>query len=359
MKIGISGPNSTIGVCVCVCVNTHTGMILYEELISLPRLLQAWESFRREKTNKHDVQIFSLNLEDNLFDLHTGLKQKTYRHSGYEAFWVNDPKRRHIHKACVTDRVLHHLLYTYLYELFNPVFIHDSYSCRVGKGTHKGVERLVYFARKESHNYTRECWALQFDVKQFFASADHEVLKKLLAKRITDSDILNLIAQVINSFHTQDALGTGIPLGNLTSQIFANIYLHQLDIYVKHELKAKFYARYADDGIVLSSSKEWLIALIFPIGDFLQKELKLSLHPRKLRIRKLSWGIDFLGYIVLPHYVLPRTRTKLRLLKRIYAIGKHDDAEPMVQSYLGYLSHANSHRLQEMVRHIAYEKMAK
>ncbi|MDP2631822.1 MAG: reverse transcriptase domain-containing protein [Candidatus Uhrbacteria bacterium] len=330
-------------------------MILYEELISLPRLLQAWESFRREKTNKHDVQIFSLNLEDNLFALHTALKQKNYRHSWYEAFWVNDPKRRHIHKACVTDRVLHHLLYTYLYELFDPIFIHDSYSCRVGKGTHKGVERLVYFARKESRNYTRECWALQFDVKQFFASAHHEVLKQLLAKKITDGDILNLIAQVIDSFNTQDAPGTGIPLGNLTSQIFANIYLHELDAYMKHQLKARFYARYADDGVVLSSSKEKLTKLILPIGDFLQKELKLLLHPRKLRIRKLSWGIDFLGYIVLPHYVLPRTKTKRRLLKRIRAIGVHDDAEPMVQSYLGYLSHAQTYRLQNLIKHIMYK----
>lgn len=329
--------------------------MLYEELISLPRLLQAWETFRREKTNKHDVQIFSLNLEDNLFALHTALKQKTYRHSGYDAFWVNDPKRRHIHKACVTDRVLHHLLYTYLYSLFDPIFIYDSYSCRVRKGTHKGVERLAYFTRKESRNFTRECWALQFDIKQFFASAHHEVLKQLLTKKIADQDILNLISQVIDSFHSTASPGRGIPLGNLTSQIFANIYLHELDIYMKHELRTRYYARYADDGVVLSSSKERLLELILPIGNFLQKELKLSLHPRKLRIRKLSWGIDFLGYIVLPRYVLPRTKTKRRLLKRIHAIDKHDDAEPMVQSYLGYLSHASTYRLRGVVKHIAYE----
>jgi len=146
-------------------------MILYEELISLPRLLQAWEAFRKEKTNKRDVQSFSLHLEDNLFALHTELKRQTYRHNNYEAFWMHDPKRRHIHKACVTDRVLHHLLYTYLYELFDPIFIHDSYSCRLGKGTHKGVERLVSFVRKVSTNYTKNCWTLQFDIKQFFASS--------------------------------------------------------------------------------------------------------------------------------------------------------------------------------------------
>lgn len=329
-------------------------MISYDELIALPRLLQAWESFRNEKTNKPDVQIFSLNLEDNLFALHTSLKERTYRHGAYEAFWVHDPKRRHIHKACVTDRVLHHLLYTYLYELFDSTFIHDSYSCRLGKGTHKGVARLVVFTRKESVNYTRDCWSLQFDVKQFFASADHTILKKLLAKRVSDERILNLLSQVINSFHSPGCLGKNIPLGNLTSQIFANIYMHELDVYVKHELKARFYIRYADDGVILSRSREHLAELTVLIGDFLQRHLSLSLHPRKVRIRKLSWGIDFLGYIVLPHYVLPRTKTKRRLLKRIRLVGHSMDANPMIQSYLGYLSHAQAHRLEELVKHLTY-----
>lgn len=330
-------------------------MISYVELIALPRLLQAWDVFRKEKTNKRDVQEFSLHLEDNLFALHNALKRQTYRHGGYESFWVHDPKRRHIHKACVTDRVVHHLLYTYLYELFDPTFIYDSYSCRLGKGTHKGVARLVTFTRKESANYTRDCWALQFDIKQFFGSADHEVLKHLLAKKIADERILSLLSQVIDSFNSTAGLGKGIPLGNLTSQIFANIYMHELDAYMKHVLKARFYIRYADDGVIVDSSKRHLIDLIMPIGDFLQKGLLLSLHPRKVTVRKLSWGIDFLGYIVLPHYVLPRTKTKRRLLKRIRTAGHSESANQMIQSYLGYLSHAEAYRLQILVKHLTYD----
>ena len=338
-----------------MCVNTHTGMILYEELISMPRLLQAWEAFRKEKTNKRDVQVFSLRLEDNLFALHSSLKREMYQHGIYESFWVNDPKRRHIHKACVTDRVLHHLLYSYLYELFDSTFIYDSYSCRLDKGTHKGVERLVTFARKESTNYTKACWALQFDIKQFFASADHAILKQLLIQKISDERILRLLSQVIDSFHSTVGPGKGIPLGNLTSQIFANIYLHELDTYMKHTHKARFYIRYADDGVVLSSSKQHLIEFILPIEDFLQKHLSLSLHPRKVTIRKLSWGIDFLGYIVLPHYVLPRTKTKRRLLKRVREADQSEASNQMIQSYLGYLSHAKAYTLEVLIKHITYE----
>ncbi len=331
-------------------------MISYDELIALPRLLQAWEIFRKEKTNKRDVQAFSLHLEDNLFALHNQLKKETYCHGRYEEFWVQDPKRRHIHKACVTDRVLHHLLYTYLYELFDPSFIYDSYSCRLGKGTHKGVARLVSFARKASVNYTKDCWALQFDIRQFFARADHVILKQLLVKRIADARILTLLSQVIDSFHSDAGFKKGIPLGNLTSQIFANIYLHELDRFIKHELHERFYIRYADDGIILSRSKEHLTELILPISDFLQKYLFLSLHPRKVTVRKLLWGIDFLGYIVLPHYLLPRTKTKRRLLKRIQAAGNSKHANQMVQSYLGYLSHAQTFRLQTAVKHMVYEQ---
>ena len=272
---------------------------------------------------------------------------------------MNDPKRRHIHKAGVTDRVLHHLLYTYLYELFDPTFIYDSYSCRLNKGSHKGVERLVTFTRKASTNYTKDCWGLQFDVKQFFASADHEILKQLLAKRVSDTRILMLLSQVIDSFYSPTDRRKGIPLGNLTSQIFANIYLHELDMYMKHTLKARFYIRYADDGIVAMSSREKLEQFIPSIEAFLQKHLLLSLHANKVTIRKLSWGIDFLGYIVLPHYVLPRTTTKRRLLKRIQTDDASTSTNQMIQSYLGYLAHAQTYRLRILVKHMTYRTTTK
>ena len=146
-------------------------------------LFQAWSEFRKGKSKRSDVQLFERHLEDNLFELHQKLKNKTYRHGGYESFYVQDPKQRHIHKASVADRVIHHLLYTFLYKLFDKSFIYDSYSCRLNKGTHKGVKRLGEFTRKVSKNYTGDFWALKCDVKKFFANVDHSILLKLLEKK--------------------------------------------------------------------------------------------------------------------------------------------------------------------------------
>lgn len=324
--------------------------MMYKELISFPRLVQAWEAFHKGKMGKPDVQTFARRLEDNLFLLHDALERKTYRHSGYSSFWVHDPKQRHIHKACVTDRVLHHLLYTYLYEVFDPTFIYDSYSCRLGKGTHKGVERLVVFTRKVSQNYTRPCWALQFDIQRFFASTDHDILKRLLRRRIQDENVLWLLDEVIDSFHSEMGYGKGIPLGNLTSQVFANIYLHELDCFIKHTVKVHWYIRYTDDGVVVSPSKTLLEELVQPIEDFLRVRFALTLHPRKVTIRKLSWGIDFLGYIVLPHYVLPRTKTKKRLVRRLKERIDLVSLKQSWASYCGYLKHASSFQLREQLK---------
>lgn len=209
----------------------------YSKLISIENLFQAWSEFRKCKRQKRDVQIFERNLEDNLFNLHQELTRKTYRHGGYQDFYVNDPKRRHIHKAEVVDRLVHHLLYKYLYAFFDKSFIYDSYSCRLEKGTHRGVKTLEKFTRIVSKNYTKNCWALKCDIKQFFASVDHKILKDLIKKRINDENTLWLTNQAIDSFSVVAGFIRGIPLGNLISQIFANIYLNELDQFVKHKLK--------------------------------------------------------------------------------------------------------------------------
>ena len=315
----------------------------YEDLISLENIFQAWDEFVKGKRKKKDVMEFHRNLEDNLFKLRKSLKNRTYRHGGYQDFYVHDPKRRHIHKANVEDRIVHHLLYKYLYDISDKSFIFDSYSCRLNKGTHKGVSRLKSFTRKISHNYTRECWALKLDIKKFFASVDHEILLKLLKKRIEDKDILCLLRNVIDSFHTEE--GKGIPLGNLTSQVFANIYLNELDQFVKHILKIKFYIRYADDFIILDSKKDIYYRYTSILAVFLKDNLKLELHPKKISLRNLRWGIDFLGYIVLPHYIFVRTKTKKRMFKKLKEKVVLENFNQSLQSYLGYLSHANTYRL--------------
>ncbi len=339
----------------------------YKELITLSNLFQAWEEFKKGKKKRMDLQVFERNLEDNLFELYLSLKNKTYRHGGYEGFYVNDPKRRHIHKASVNDRIVHHLLYKYLYSVFDKTFIYDSYSCRLNKGTHKGVKRLEKSARIVSKNYTGDCFALKLDIKKFFANVDHRILFELLRKRIKDEDILWLLKEVIESFHAADSHLVsqgqalegcrGIPLGNLTSQIFANIYLNELDQFIKHKLKVKYYLRYADDFIILNSDKRQVYQYTSILVVFLRDNLRLDLHPQKIEIRKLTCGIDFLGYIVLPYYILPRTKTKRRMFRKIaervwqcqYREISDYSLNQTIQSYRGYLKHAKSYKVCEEI----------
>lgn len=325
--------------------------ITYSRLISIDNLFQAWDEFKKGKRWKQDVQKFERNLEDNLFDLQTKLKNKTYRHGSYQDFYVNDPKRRHIHKANIADRIVHHLLYKYLYELFDKNFIHDSYSCRLGKGTHRAVKRLEKFTRIASENYTQDCWALKLDIKRFFENVDHEILINLVAKKVKDKEILWFIGEVLISFNSEVSDGKGIPLGNLTSQVFANIYLNELDQFIKHTLKIKYYLRYADDFIILCQNQDYLYRCIDTLKQLLWERLELELHPRKVILRKLTWGIDFCGHIVLPHCLLARTKTKKRILKKVSDGILSNQA---FQSYLGYFGHASSFRVVENLKNLYF-----
>lgn len=277
-----------------------------------------------------------------MFALHQDLTDETYRHGNYSSFYVTDPKLRLIHKAPVRDRVLHHAIYRILYSIFDKSFIHDSYSCRLKKGTHKAVDRLEYFTRKVSKNYTGRCFVLKCDVKKFFASVDQNILLNLISGKITCTKTNRLIAEIISSFPA------GLPIGNLTSQLFANIYLNEFDQYIKHNLYCRshfsvlgnklklglHYIRYTDDFVIAGNDQTELYKLISEIDYFLQNKLKLGLHPDKVNIRKLSRGVDFLGYVVLPHYRILRTKTKNRMLKRIN--------QKNLASYLGLLRHCKS-----------------
>lgn len=319
---------------------------LYNQISSIEHLFQAWNSFKIGKRHKKDVQRFEVNLENNLFGLHEQLITKTYRHQSYVAFNIYDPKFRHIHKAIVEDRIVHHAVVSVIEPLFDKTFIYDSYSCRVSKGTHKAVERLFVFVRKVSRNYTQSCFALKLDIKKYFASVNHEILLKIICKRVKDPDLLWLIENIIGSFSKT----TGIPIGNLTSQIFANIYLNEMDQFMKHDLKVKYYIRYCDDFIVIANEKKYLEALIPKIQSFLNDRLKLSLHEKKIIIRKLNQGIDFLGYVVLPHYILPRTKTKRRIFKKLKEKIGSENFNQSLQSYLGYLKHANAYKVQQKIK---------
>lgn len=315
---------------------------LYSSIISLDNLFNSWHEFRQGKRSKEDVQEFERKLEDNIFRTYRELKGKTYRHGHYTSFYITDPKLRHIHKAKVGDRIVHHAVYRILYPIFDSSFIHDSYSCRLGKGTHRAVKRLEGFSRKVSRNYTGPCFALKCDIRKFFFSVDHEILLELIKKKVKDEEALDLVNEIIQSFSCGD--GKGVPIGNLTSQLFANVYLDELDQFVKHVLKVKYYLRYCDDFVILSDNIAYLESICRVIERFLQEELKLSFHEDKVTIRKLNQGIDFLGYVVLPYHTVLRTKTKKRMLKRVNEINS--------SSYLGLLKHCNGYKLEKAVEEI-------
>lgn len=312
----------------------------FEDIISIENLLEAWREFIKGKRNKRNIQEFQLNLMGNILDLHHDFAHHTYKHGGYQAFNINDPKPRSIHKATVRDRLLHHAVYRILYPFFDRTFISNSFSCRNDKGTHKAINRFRAFAYKVSKNHTATCWILKCDIKKFFASIDREILLDILKSYIFDMDIIWLLREVLHSFNSSKP-GLGLPLGNLTSQLFANIYMNEFDKFVKHELKAKFYIRYADDFVILSEDAEWLKSIIKPIGDFLRRRLSLELHPDKVFIKTIASGIDFLGWVHFPNHRVLRAATKRRMLKRV----KDSDNPATISSYLGLLKHGNTYKI--------------
>jgi len=324
----------------------------FEDIISIENLLSAWKEFKKGKGNRFDVGEFELRLMDNILELRSDLINHTYKHGGYQAFNVCDPKPRNIHKAGVRDRILHRAIYRILYPFFDRIFVSDSFSCRNNKGTHKAINRFRDFAYKVSKNNTQNCWVLKCDIKKFFASIDHKILLDILRVYIPDGDIIWVLEKIIESFSSV-RVGVGLPLGNLTSQLFANIYMNELDNFVKHKLKAKYYIRYADDFVFLSEDKDWLAGILNSIGDFLNDNLKLDLHPNKIFIKTLNSGVDFLGYVLLPHHRVLRTKTKKRIFKRISQkmgglknnLITKKSFNQTLQSYLGVLKHCNGHKI--------------
>jgi len=305
---------------------------MFEKIISLENLFDAWTEFKKGRVNKKDVAEFEMNLEDHIFRLHEDLKNGAYKHSGYTSFFISDPKRRHIHKALVRDRLLHHAIHRIIEPEWDKTFIFDSWSSRKTKGIHGAVKRWQNFGLKLSHNHTRMLWVLKLDIRKFFAAIDHEILLNILEKRTSDKRLMTLIRDVIDSFTP------GLPLGNLTSQLFANVYLNELDQFIKHELKIIGYIRYADDFILIHPQREMLVGCLEKIKYFLRERLKLDIHPKKIELKSYIGGIDYLGYVCFPHHRVLRTKTKRRMFKRV--------SEKNFSSYNGILQHCRSRKLQ-------------
>ncbi len=322
--------------------NSYTIIPSFDEIVSFKNLFASWREFRKGKSRKEDVAEFELRLIPHLLSLHRDLASGSYRHGGYVHFKVNDSKPRDIHKASVRDRVVHHAVYRALYPYFDQRFIFDSYSCRNDKGTHRALDRFSSSARKEGLNHTRTVWVLKCDAKKFFASINHEVLVAMLRPHIRDTRLMAILREIIDSFSSDDDT-RGIPLGNLTSQLLANVYLNPLDHYIKRTLHAQHYIRYADDFVILSAQKEYLKEVFPPIADFLSNNLRLSLHETTPVLRTVASGIDFLGWVHFIDHRVIRRKTLVKM-RRAFSLNAFPET---IASYLGMLSHGNTARLRD------------
>lgn len=328
---------------------------IFHKIISLQNLFRAWDEFKRGKIKKQDVAGFAVNLEEEIFQLHKNLLAEIYKHGSYHSFYINDPKRRNINKPTVLDRILHHAIHRILESIFEKSFIFDSYSSREGKGMHRAHERFNKFAWKLSRNDTKPVWILKCDIKKYFDSIDHSILLRLLREKIDDIELIQLLSEIIESFQKQE--GKGIPLGNLTSQLFSNVYLNPLDHYIKRELKVKYYIRYADDFVLMESNKNKLETCLKNIRSFIEEKLLLSLHPDKITFHRFSEGVDFLGYIIFPHHKILRIKTKRRMMKKIKILKSSLNSKIITEerfkqsfsSYLGLLKHGSTRKLQKKI----------
>lgn len=321
---------------------------LYPRICDFDNIHLAYLKARRNKRYKQEVLRFSSRLEENLIDIQNHLAWKTYQPSQYKYFTIYEPKQRLIAALPFRDRVVHHALCNLIEPIFERSMIHDSYACRRGQGVLSGVLRMSRFLRDASRRWER-VYCLKADISKFFPSIDHAILKGIIRKKIACPDTLRLIDTIIDSTETD----RGLPIGSLTSQLWANVYLNELDHFIKETLRVRYYIRYMDDFVLLNDDKRCLKAMLSDITDFLGGRLRLTLNAKTQIFPIRPRCIDFLGYRIWPEYRLlrkanvRRTRRKFKKLMRLYREGKIglEDIRPAIASWIGHAKHADAWRL--------------
>ena len=339
---------------------------LYEQLCDFENLYLAFRAARRGKRGQENVAAFERRLEPELFALQEALRSQTYAPGAYRSFYRTESKRRKISAAPFHDRVVHHALMQVIEPMFERKFIFDSYANRIGKGTHHALDRCTHFLRSSAYS-------LQCDVRQFFPSIDHDILYAQLARQINDAAVLRLIRQILATgvgvldseydmqwFDGDDLWASlrprGLPIGNLTSQFWANVYLNALDQFVKHELKCQRYLRYVDDFLLFADDKATLRRWQSAVIAFLSG-LRLTIHEESAQIRPIAEGLPFLGFIVFPDHrrLKPRCgyafRRRIRQQARAYHAGRltQDDVTRSVQGWVAHAEHGDTYGLRSAV----------
>ena len=304
----------------------------------------AYQKAKKGKSKKPDIIEFAKDYDTNIEKLCSELLSGKYIPLPLTTFPVEDPKTRIIRKAHFRDRVVHHALCNLTSEIFDKLFIHDSFANQKGKGTSKAQLRFDEFKRRASRSFKVPCYVLKADIKKYFEEVDHGVLLSILRSKIKDERFISVVQKVLNN-HSRHV---GMPLGNQTSQTFANIYLNELDQYVKHVLKVKFYIRYVDDFVILHEDKDVLEAYKAQIESFLAQRLKLRLHPNKCKIIKLERGVTFLGFRIFRYHRLPR-KGNLWSMKTKVMDPCYDAVCTFLEGWIAYAKHGNTFGVRKRV----------
>jgi RNA-directed DNA polymerase len=323
---------------------------LFEEVCCFDNLLKAAQKAMKGKRKRSSTAWFNVNKEFELLKIQEKLKSGDYEPGTYRCFNVYEPKERYICSVDFRDQVVHHALCRVLEPLFEKWFIFDSYACRKDKGAHRAIRRVKGWSKKASY-------FLKADVRKFFESVDHEVLKNLLCQKIKDQKLLTLMEQIIDNPVPGYQPGKGLAIGNLTSQWWANFYLDPLDHYVKDKCGVKYYIRYMDDVVILGQDKAELHLIKVNIRKFLNENLKLELKEKGSFIAPLSEGIPFLGFRIFPslirlqHSTLVRFSRKYRQKERQYLKGEIEEQEFIrsAVSLVGHIQHGNTYRLRQKI----------
>ncbi|NOT13393.1 MAG: hypothetical protein HOP23_16445 [Methylococcaceae bacterium] len=355
--------------------------------LELADLFEAYQACRHSKRNTRNALAFEVDYETNLLNLCSDINNGSYKPNKSIAFIVNKPVKREIFAADFRDRVVHHLVVSKLNPLFEKAFIYDSYACRVGKGTHFGIQRVDRFIRQCSHNYSRDCFVLKLDIKGFFMHINKAILfaalQTFIEQKYLASDkelLLELCQKIIFYDPTQHCIikskrsawqglppdkslfysapQCGLPIGNLTSQVFANFYMNGLDHFIKHDCGIRYYGRYVDDFIVVHENNDYLKSLIPVIKVRLQERLQLTLHPNKIYLQHYTKGVQFLGAVIKPHriYIAKRSQgnfyaaiEKQNNMVKEQKPSKEQQAAFLssMNAYLGLMKHYKTHKLRK------------
>jgi len=343
---------------------------------SLADLFKAYFECRKNKRCKRSALQFELNLEQNLLKLYKEIKAGKYKIGKCICFVVTKPKPREVWAANFRDRIVHHLIYNFISERFYKRFIRDTYSCIPKRGTLAAAKRLLYFSRSSTNNYTRKMFYLKADLSNFFVSIDKDILFSLIKKQVHEEWLLVLIEQIIYNDPVKNVYKKsspkkfklipkykslfnadkqhGLPIGNLTSQFFSNVYLDVMDQYIKRNLNCRYYLRYVDDFVIIDGNVQMLNKCFEKIKNYILQFLNITIHPRKKLINKVENGIDFVGFFVLPHRVFLRKQIIhkiyccIQLWKRKHNPFEHgilEDFLHSINSYLGMLINLTSFNL--------------